>query len=459
MNTTTLALSQSLADDLLRMVQRPVESGAVLLTRTARLDNERLRLVGAQLFEVPDDLYLKRTARSLGVPSEGFMPALRVAEEYGCVALWVHTHPTRDSTPRPSRHDREVDAQLACTFAERTGSGLYGALTLGHRDGHLTFTGHIEGREHSKIDRIFVAGERFELLRSFDSRVPKLPSLHDRHVRAFGAEIPRVLGELRIAIIGTGGTGSAVAEQLVRLGVRHLTLVDPDTLSESNLTRVYGSTLEDVGRDKVDVIADHLERIARNLHITRVSGTVSRQRIARQVVGADVVFGCTDDDAGRLRLSRFSYAYLTPVIDCGIQIDATSNGTIRDIIGRVTVLHPGAACLPCRGRVSMPIAAAQERPVQEQLRLQKEGYAPALPGIEPAVVTYTTATAAAAVGELLERLVGYGPDSRPSEVLLRLHDREISSNHQEPTPGHYCAGEDPTQLGDTDRYWGLGWTA
>jgi hypothetical protein len=42
------------------------------------------------------------------------------------------------------------------------------------------------------------------------------------------------------------------------------------------------------------------------------------------------------------------------------------------------------------------------------------------------------------VNELLERLIGYGPMPRPSEVLLRCHDRQISSNLASPREGHYC---------------------
>ena len=74
----------------------------------------------------------------------------------------------------------------------------------------------------------------------------------------------------------------------------------------------------------------------------------------------------------------------------------------------------------------------------EHQRRADEGYAPALEGVEPAVVTFTTQTAAAAVSELLERLIRYGPEPVPSEILLRAHEREISTNVQAPREGHYC---------------------
>jgi hypothetical protein len=92
----------------------------------------------------------------------------------------------------------------------------------------------------------------------------------------------------------------------------------------------------------------------------------------------------------------------------------------------------------CRGRIDLQRAAAEALSPAERQRRTDEGYAPALPGIEPAVVAFTTLVAATAVGELLERLIGYGVAPAPSEVLLRIHDREASTNSAVPRGGHYC---------------------
>jgi molybdopterin/thiamine biosynthesis adenylyltransferase len=246
------------------------------------------------------------------------------------------------------------------------------------------------------------------------------------------------LGRLHVAIVGCGGTGSAVAEQLVRLGVRTLSLFDPDTLSDSNVTRVYGSTPRDVGRPKVRVLADHLKRIAPDARVAANETMITVERTARTLADADLIFGCTDDNAGRLVLSRLSTFLLTPVIDCGVLLDSGEGGRLQGIYGRVTVLHPGAACLVCRKRINLERARTELLTPEERVRLQNEGYAPALGGVEPAVVVYTTMVAAAAVGELLERLIHYGVSKAPSEVLLRLHDREVSTNVAAPKKGHYC---------------------
>ena len=239
-------------------------------------------------------------------------------------------------------------------------------------------------------------------------------------------------------MVGCGGTGSAIAEQLVRLGVRHLILLDPDELSESNLTRVYGSTQADVGQPKVQVLAQHLYRVYSNLRCEAIRSMVTVEAAARSLIACDLVFGCTDDNAGRLVLSRLATYLITPVINCGVLLSSDAAGHLTGINGPVTVLSPGQACLVCRDRIDLARASSELLTPEERIRREDEGYAPALARTEPAVVAFTTLVAACAVSELLERLIGYGPEPRPSEILLRCHEREVSTNVALPRVGHYC---------------------
>ncbi len=457
--TATLRLSSPLHDELLTMATSPIETGAILLAHQLTLDNGNVILLGDDLIAVPDDAYEIRTDRALQITSDGFVHALKTARERGMIALWVHSHPGNRAIPRPSIHDHGVNEQLEPLFGDRTETHQYGYLVVSHDGGALTFTGELSGRITTPVTRLTVSGERWIFRPAYDTAAGADRALFDRNIRAFGDGIQATISNLTVAIIGAGGTGSATAEQLTRLGVRDFILIDPDTLSDSNTTRVYGSSPADVGRPKVDVLGDHLERIAHGVHTTRIQGSILTERIARTLVGADVVFGCTDDNAGRLRLSRLPYYYLTPVIDCGVQIPADQNGLISGVFGRVTTLHPGAACLTCRDRIDFALAEAETRSADEQHRLEKEGYAPALPGVEPAVVTFTTLVAATAVSELLERLVGYGDTPTPSELILYIHDRTLRGNIQDARPGHYC---DLTvrHIGtDSDMFLGLNWAS
>ena len=438
--TTTLVLQDGPVAELHAAAALEVESGGVLLAHLAEAPNGDLRILGQSIHWVPPGAYLKREANELLVTSAGYVPALGAAEAAGCIALWVHTHPGEKGVPLPSRHDHKVDEALADPFRLRTGADHYGTLIVSPRGLGLAFSGMLvaDGRKPVPIDRLWQVGEQLRLTFAHDAAAPEIASLFDRNIRAFGPAIQGTLSEITVAIVGAGGTGSAVAEQLVRLGVRRLILIDPDILSMSNTTRVYGSTPADVDRPKVEVLKDHLQRIAPQLDCRTIHSTVSMEASARELIACDLIYGCTDDNAGRLVLSRLASFMLVPVIDVGVLLSSAADGTLDGIDGRITILTPGAGCLVCRGRIDLARAAAELRTPEERKRLEDEGYAPALGGVEPAVVAFTTAVAAAAVAELLERLIGYGPSPRPTEVLLRLHEREISTNLRNPNPGHYC---------------------
>lgn len=440
MTKITLVLTDTIAHELDVAARLHVETAAVLLASIVRDERGDTRILGRQLRWVDDAAYRRRELDGLTIASEGYVPALAEAERLRATAIWVHTHPGVNAIPLPSHHDIEVDRQIADLFKLRTGSPAYGTLIVSPRAGGIAFSGHLEadGVAAAPVDRLWVVGDRLRHYGAFESGQSVVDSAFDRNVRAFGSGVQRTLGDLTVGIVGCGGTGSAVAEQLTRLGVRKFVLIDPDTLSDSNVTRVYGSTPAGVGRPKVEVLEKHLRGIAADVAVASVTSMITVLPAARQLTSLDVVFGCTDDNAGRLVLSRLSTYFLVPIFDCGIVISSDDQGQITGIDGRVTTLVPGQACLVCRGRIDLSRAAAELLTPEERRRREDEGYAPALGRVEPAVVSYTTIVAAVAVSELLERLIGYGPEPRPSEILFRCHDREISTNLAAPRAGHYC---------------------
>jgi molybdopterin/thiamine biosynthesis adenylyltransferase len=425
---------------LIEISKHSLETAGVLLVSIVSDLADGLRLLAREYHPVSEMAYLGRTEDSLSIASDGYVPALARAEAIGAAAIWVHTHPGNFSSPLPSSHDDVVDTQLAEPFRLRSGSDFYGALILSPRGNGVSFSGHIAADRNAKlqIDRIWMVGDRFHLVHSVRSSTPKILDMFDRNVRAFGGEVQATLNDLTVAIVGCGGTGSAVSEQLVRLGVRKFVLIDPDELSQSNLTRVYGSEANDVGQRKVDIAARHLKAIAPDVSCETIGSMITIAATAKRLIHCDLVFGCTDDNAGRLILSRIPTYLLTPVIDCGVLISSDGDANLLGIDGRITTLLPEYVCLHCRNRIDVARAASEMMTPEERVRMENEGYAPALGRVEPAVVTFTTIVGATAVSELLERLIGYGPTPRPTEVLLRCHEREISTNQAESRSNHYC---------------------
>lgn len=437
--TCTLVLPHALAQELLLAVQGPLETAGVLLASLREVGGGRQKLLGRKILWVPAHAYRVRQPDALSIGSEGYVPALQEAETMGGCAIWFHTHPSLVGIPLPSPHDDIVDGQLRDLFRFRTSSEVYGSLIFSPAGDGLSFTGFVEsGGARMEVDRLFVVGDRLGHVDSYRNPRDAARAEFDRSVRAFGGAVQAAIARLKFGVVGNGGTGSAVAEQLVRLGARHLALFDPDVLEVSNLTRVYGSTRSDVGMPKAKALSEHLLRIAPDLQCETHQSSILDERTARWLIACDVVFGCTDDNAGRIVLSRLASQFLVPVFDCGVLLSSDAAGNLASIDGRVTTLCPGAACLVCRNRIDMRRAAAEQMSAAERQRLAAEGYAPALGRVEPAVITFTTSVAAQAVSELIERFVGYGPVPRPTEVLLRAHDREISTNIVPPREGHYC---------------------
>jgi hypothetical protein len=436
----TLVLPTAIADDLMNAARLPAETAGVLIASIVPAEIGNLRLLAREMHWIPEHAYLKRDEYELLIKSEGYVPFLARAERLGGVAIWVHTHTGADGCPLPSEHDHVVDEKIADLFRLRCGTEYYCAAIFSQSANGLSFSGSVRNGqgEEIKLERLWIVGDRLRMTRSFDARPNGAAEIFDRNILAFGPAIQEALGELTVGVVGCGGTGSAITEQLVRLGVRKFVFVDPDNLSESNLTRVYGSSPGDVGRAKVDVLRDHVLHIAPDASCMVVKSMVTEQHAARALVSCDVIFGCTDDNAGRLVLSRMASYMLTPVIDCGVLLSSDNTNILSGIDGRVTVLTPGHACLVCRGRIDLRRAASELLTPEERTRLENEGYAPALGRTEPAVVGYTTLVAATAVTELLERFIGYGPQPTPGEILLRYHEREISTNVAAPKTGHYC---------------------
>ena len=100
-----------------------------------------------------------------------------------------------------------------------------------------------------------------------------------RTERLIGTEGLERLADARVILFGVGGVGSWCAESLVRSGVGHLTLVDPDCVDITNINRQLPATLETVGRPKVEVLQERFATINPACEVTALQ--------ERYTLGAD----------------------------------------------------------------------------------------------------------------------------------------------------------------------------
>jgi molybdopterin/thiamine biosynthesis adenylyltransferase len=442
---TTMAFSDDVWQELHQPLVEDVETAAIVI---ARFVPDTDTLLVRRVLWVPDESYLRREALALEISSSGYVPALKVAADEDAVPIFFHTHPGGD--PDPSRYDLIVDEQLRSVFQLRSRQDVYASFILGGSKEAPRFSGRVfSGEVESSLERLRVAGTR---LRLFIRDGQAVDEAHfDRQIRAFGWQGQAILSALRVGIVGAGGTGSAVFEQVARLGVREILVVDDDVLTDSNLTRIHESGGEQIDTPKVAIAADAAARIGLGTRVTAIDGRITAAEVAKELRRCDVVFGCTDDNRGRAILSRLAYWYLIPVVDTAFLVDSDGE-QVRGLFGRVTVVAPGTACLYCRGRIDQAQLAAEAFPPEERQRLAAEGYVPGLGDPDPSVGAYTSLVGATAVTELLDRLFGFSGESPPSELLLRVHDRAISTTRVQANEGHYCADRSVWGRGDTEPF-------
>jgi molybdopterin/thiamine biosynthesis adenylyltransferase len=430
----------------------PAEGAAYLLCGRSQADDE-LRLLVQDIVPVRDEHYLVREPDRLSIDSASYVAIAKRAAAGGLSVLFAHSHPGgyRAFSPQDDRQE----PRLLDFLAARAPGVPHGALLLPSPTDMLGGV-VLPGGARAPIARIRVIGERFRFLDG-ESSAAAIPPFFDRQVRAFGPDIQRLLGRLHIGVVGAGGTGSGVIEQLARLGVGKLSLFDGDQLSGSNATRVHGSGAGDAGQLKVDVAAAMVARIGFGTSIRRFPKHVTHEAVARELRACDIVFCCTDKQAPRGIVCRLAVRYYIPVIDRAVVVDSV-DGTLRGVDGRVTTLLPGEACLFCRGRISPERIQAEALPPELRRRLAAEGYAPELDTEDPAVVAFTTAVASQAVIELLHRLTGFmGPERVSTEVLLRLHESRMRTNRQPAAVNCLCAERRHWGRGDQTAFLDLSW--
>ena len=128
-------------------------------------------------------------------------------------------------------------------------------------------------------------------------------ALFDRTALLVGDAAMQHLAACRVLLFGVGGVGSWCAEALVRSGVGHLTLVDPDCVEVSNINRQLPALVTTVGRPKVEVMRERLLAINPEADIVARQERFSADTAAAfQLQGFDYVIDAIDSLADKMEL-------------------------------------------------------------------------------------------------------------------------------------------------------------
>jgi len=217
-----------------------------------------------------------------------------------------------------------------------------------------------------------------------------------------GPRSEELLRSATIGIVGLGGGGSHVAQQLAHLGLGRVLLFDPDKVDLSNLNRLVGATAQDakLQTEKVEVarrLFFDINPVA-EVHTYAVQWQLSANALRE----ADILVSCVDSYAARQDLEVSARRFLVPIVDIGMDVHLV--GGSPHMAGQVILSSPGGPCFRCLGFLT-----------DENLRQEAELYGAA--GGRPQVVWANGVLASIAVGLVVNLLTGWQSRSSRTEYL------------------------------------------
>lgn len=148
--------------------------------------------------------------------------------------------------------------------------------------------------------------------------------------RLYGPGAPERVRRAHVAIAGLGGVGSWVAEALARCGVGALTLIDLDSIAESNVNRQIHALSSTIGQSKVDAMADRILAINPACVLTRVEDFVEPDNLERVLPGPYTVLAdCTDQASAKIAMVLYARQHGIPFLLCGGAGGKTDPLTLR----------------------------------------------------------------------------------------------------------------------------------
>ena len=272
---------------------------------------------------------------------------------------------------------------------------------------------------------------------------------YHRNILLFGEEGQRKLRSIAVTIVGVGGLGSLVVQQLALLGVGAVTPIDDEELDNTNRNRFAGARHDDPvpGSPKVHLVSRLVREINPDVAVRPLQTGLVTPSAFDAVKSADWVFGCFDDDGPRFILNELCIAYGKPYVDLASDLPGPG-----EYGGRVCVVREDTGCLVCQERVDLD-------DVQRYLSSEAEQHArDAIYGVSrdalgqtgPSVAPLNGIIASLAVMEFMLAVTGI---AEPRPVLNYVgHVPRLGKIRMPRADCSYCALRGLADEADVERY-------
>lgn len=399
-----------------------LEAAALLLCASA--GQARDKLLGREVISVPYSACVRKP-NFLTWPGEYVEAAIDRAARCGDVIIAVHSHP--GGFYEFSFADDESDQVLMGALRHGTDRVAGSAIML--PDGAMRARLYHDDHTAKPVDLVMEIGPDLHCWWN-DGATQTGP---ERPPMAFTSAMRGWLARMSACVIGVSGTGSIVAEQLARLGVGEIILIDFDKLEERNLNRILNSTIAELGLEKVEMFAGAIRRYRPDCGVVPVTQSVATREAVLAACQADFLFSCVDTADGRHIADRLSAFFAMPLFDVGVAIPtepaADGGRRILEVYGRVDYVYPGGSSLMDRGVYDGALLEAEYLArVAPQAHAQKvaDGYLRGVHEEAPGVITLNMRAASACVIEFLARLFPFRqfPNETRARAIFMLSEAD-----------------------------------
>lgn len=354
------------------------------------------------------------------------------------VAL-IHTHPRNafgEGVGEFSARDDSYELRLFPTLLNGRPRSLSASVVLGSMQNDLSARVWWNERDELRTQNVHLIrliGPELTFIETPDSYWTDHldQDVMDRSTRLWGKVGRQILQNVRIGVVGAGGTGSIVLLALATMGAGKIRSWDKDVIKKENLHRTLGSTRAKVGSNKAEALKDILygAATAEPFIFEPIAAWATTAPGLAQLKDCDIVFCCVDKFTPRVLLNAFAYAHLVPVIDIASWIHADENDIVDAIMTHAHVWSPGVLCAWCRGTIT---PARLTREAQGNQRGAEYRIAYGLTGeqtehVEPSVLPLNIAGVGLALLQFMQ--IGMRITSRtPTDLKLLLPEWELDES-------------------------------
>lgn len=384
----TKDLFELISNDLKKEHNHAWERVGFIKTRS-RIINDKVIITAFDYIQVDDRDYIYDDTVGARINSDSIRKAMQHSLTEKCGIFHVHSH-NHLGLPYESTDDIEGIQPMMNSICCVNSNEFYG-YTIFSEDSILCKIKNRNEEDYSKPSITSIVGYPMKFVFENNNLSVKRKE-KDKRQSFIGNDLSTFFKNVKIGVIGYGGGGSHIGQQLAHIGFENIVVFDDDILEESNTNRLIGGKFSDIRSKTLKV--DIAERT-----ISEILPTVNLMKIAKKwqlepetLHECDIVIGGVDSYMGRHQLESECRRYFIPYLDLGMDVYKIKEG--YSISGQVILSMPEKPCMKCMGFIN-------------EDKLEAEALKYGNVGGNPQVVWSNGVLASNAVGILVDLIFGW----------------------------------------------------